>query len=474
MKLKWIAVLMLAVLAVSCAVNPVTGHRELSLISESQEIEMGRQTDIEVLGQYGLYSDPALSAYVGKMGLALAAKSQRPGLPWRFSVLDSPVINAFAVPGGSVYVTRGILALMTSEAELAGVLGHEIGHVNARHSVRQMNQQILAQVGLAVGSAVSRTFAKYSGAAGVGLQVLFLKYSRDDERQADALGVGYSRLGGYDPGDIAVFFEALDRSGDHSAGKSLPGFLSTHPLTSERIQNVKAMLKPEDKALARRPEPYLRSVDNIVYGEDPRQGFVEGSTLYHPGLRCAFVVPAGWQVENTPAHVTLATADGKAGVLLLAEKSVEGPEGYARKKAAEITGGKLLAEGGTTINGLAGYEQTYNVTAENQAAVQMRRSYLKKGEHVFTFSALSAATDFAKYESEFRRVVGSFRELTDPSLLNRQPKRLALVKAWGKDTLQDIFRKAGLAENLRSQFAVLNGLDLTAVPPAGTLIKVLK
>ncbi len=475
MSTKIISIILLVFLAASCAVNPVTGHRELSLVSEAQEIEMGRQTDAEVVAQYGLYNDPALSAYVGKMGLALAAKTQRPGLPYRFTVLDSPVINAFAVPGGSVYVTRGILAMMTSEAELAGVLGHELGHVNARHSVRQMSKQMIFQAGLALGSAVSTTFAQFSGAAGAGLQVLFLKYSRDDERQADSLGVDYSRLGGYDPTDVATFFEALDKSGDHSSGKSLPGFLSTHPLTSERIQNVKAMLTPEDAKLARRPEPMLRAVDNLVYGDDPRQGFVEGSVFYQPQLRFEFAVPSGWKVENTPTQVTLAAADGNGAVLLQMEKSAETLESYAKKKASEISGGSLLGDGNSLVNGLACYEQNYTVTQEKQAQLRMRRSFLKKAESIYTFTALSAADNFDKYEGDFKRVVGSFKELTKPALLNRQPKRVTLVKANGSDTLQAIFRRAsGLPESLYGQFAVFNGLDLAAVPPAGRLIKVLR
>ena len=328
MSKKTTVILLLAFIAVSCAVNPVTGKRELSLISEGQEIEMGKQTDTEVVAQFGLYDDPALAAYVSKLGLALAARAQRPGLPYRFAVLDSPVVNAFAVPGGSVYVTRGILALMSSEAELAAVLGHELGHVNARHSVRRMSQQMLAQIGLVAGSVISKKFAEYSGLAAAGLQVLFLKYSRDDERQADALGIEYSRLAGYDPADMAVTFTALEKMGDLAGGHNLPGFLSTHPLSSERIQNVKAMLKPEDLALARKPEAYLHTIEDLIYGDDPRQGFVEGSAFYHPGLRFEFTVPSGWKVDNTPARVTLVSGDQDGGLILQAEKNADNLEDY--------------------------------------------------------------------------------------------------------------------------------------------------
>ena len=473
---RTIFVVFLALLAVSCAVNPVTGKKELSLISEAQEIELGKQTDKEVAAQFGLYDDPELKAYVSRLGLAMAAKTQRPGLPYRFAVLDSPVVNAFAVPGGAVYVTRGILAMMNSEAELAAILGHELGHINARHSVSRMSQQMLAQIGLIAGSVVSKEFAKYAGLAGVGLQVLFLKYSRDDERQADALGVDYSRLSGYNPADMALTFASLQKMGDLSGGRSLPGFLSTPPLSSERIKNVQAMLKPEDQALTRKPEAYLRTIENVIYGDDPRQGFVEGSAFYHPELRFQFAIPSGWNVDNTPAQVTIVAKDQNGGVILQGGPSSDSPEEFARKQAEEIkgSGGSLLGENRTKVNGLACFEQAFTISQQNQAPVRMRRSYVKKGGWIYVFSAMSAEQGFQKYDPDFRRVVGSFRELADPAFINRAPKRLGLVKADGRDTLLAIFKRAGMPDTATAHFAILNGLDANAVPPAGKLIKVVR
>ncbi|HEX8907544.1 MAG TPA: M48 family metalloprotease, partial [Longimicrobiaceae bacterium] len=183
----------LALLAAgSCARNPVTGHRELALISEAQEIQMGQQGAQEVAQTLGLLPDQALQDYVQRIGAALAAKSERPNLQWTFRAVDDPSPNAFALPGGYIFVTRGILNLMDSEAELAGVLGHEIGHVTARHTVQQLSRQQLAQLGLGIGSILSPTVAQLGNALGSGLQLLFLKYGRDDERQADELGFRYS------------------------------------------------------------------------------------------------------------------------------------------------------------------------------------------------------------------------------------------------------------------------------------------
>jgi len=474
---KPLALALLCLAALSCAVNPVTGKKEFMLYSESQEIELGKQTDSEVAATYGVYDDAALQAYIGRLGTALAAKGQRPALPWRFTVLDSPVVNAFAVPGGAVYVTRGILAMMNSEAELAAVLGHEIGHVNARHSMSQMSKQQVATLGLVVGSVISKKFAQYAGLAGTGLQVLFLKFSRDDENQADSLGVDYSRAAGFNPADMAATFASLQKFGDLSGQtNSLPGFLSTHPLTADRIAHVQSLLKPEDQKLARRPEAYLQTVQNVVVGDDPRQGYVENGVFYHPGLRFQFTVPSGWTVNNMPAQVVLVAADQNGGVIMQGGKTTDTAEEFAKKQAAQITqsGGTLLGENRTTINGLACYEQAYQIPQQDAAAIRMSLSCLKKGDWVYAFQAMSAVDGYSKYAPDFQRIVASFRDLADASKINRAPKRLALVKANGRDSLQAIFKAAGMPEKSWPQFAVWNALDVTAVPAAGRLVKVVK
>src|SRR5262245_35362220 len=193
----------------SCARNPVTGKREIVLVSESQEIAMGQQSDPQVREEYGVTENNALQSYVATMGRKLVAVSHRPGLEWHFTVVDSPVVNAFAIPGGYVYLTRGILAYLGNEAELAGVMGHEIGHVTARHSVRQITRQQFAEIGLGVGGVLSPTFGQLGNLAGSSLGLVFLRFSRDDERQADRLGVEYAARGGWDPREVSNFFEVL-------------------------------------------------------------------------------------------------------------------------------------------------------------------------------------------------------------------------------------------------------------------------
>jgi predicted Zn-dependent protease len=456
----------------SCAINPVTGKKELSLISESQELALGKQTDIEVRQQYGVYGDAGLNAYVQAVGRSLGPYTHRPHLAYQFAVLDTPVVNAFAVPGGYIYVTRGILALMGSEAELAVVLGHELGHVNARHSVHRMSEMMLVQVGLAAGSVLSETFAEISGLAGVGVQLLFLKYSRDDERQADALGVEYARKGAYNPGEMVAFFSSLEKLGDLSGGHVLPGFLSTHPLTSERIDRVRQMLTEGDGKLEVKERPYLGRIDGLVYGDDPRQGYVEGQVYYHPELAFSFAVPDGWKVVNTPAQVAVSSPNEKAVLLLQAEKTAAELPSYAENKAATIKGSQFVRDDQIKVPGLASYHPLYRINQQDADALSLRLSVIRKGAYIYTFSALAAESDFADFEAAFRRSTQSFAKLTDPAFLQRKPSRIRIIEASGRQTLEQIFSAAAVKKDLWSTLTILNGMEIGARPAHGKIVKI--
>ena len=463
------------ILCISCAVNPVTGKKEFNLISEQQELALGKETDAQVRGQYGVYEDPDLAGYVAASGKAIGIHTHRPKLVYHFAVLDSPVINAFAAPGGYIYVTRGILALMSSEAELAVVLGHELGHVNARHTARKLSQMILVQAGLAIGSAISETFAKISGIAGIGIQVLFLKFSRDDEREADRLGVEYSRGAGYDPSRMVVFFGSLEKMGDLSGkGHSLPGFLSTHPLTGERIRNVRALVLESDAKLLHRDEEYARRIDGLVFGDDPRQGYVEGNAFYHPELRFSLSFPEGWKIQNTPGMVQLTSANEEAAVVLQAEKSSESLASFAKKKAAELDGGRFVNEQPGSIHGLNCLHQIFDISRPQKEGLRAKLSFIRKGDRIFTLAALSPAARFDGHEGEFRRIADSFQEMKDPARLGKQPRRLKMVQADGARKLRDIFEKAGIPRDLWPRLAVMNGLGLDSVPGGGRFIKTVR
>ena len=298
-------VLMLLVAGAGCAVNPATGSRELSLVSEAQEIQMGREADPQIVAQMGLYPDSAVQRYVSDIGLRMAARSERPNLPWTFRVLDDPTVNAFALPGGYIYITRGILTHLTSEAELAGVLGHEIGHVTARHSANQMSRAQLAQLGLGVGMIFSETVRDYAGLASQSVGLLFLKFGRDDESQADELGIRYMTRDGYDPRELAGVMRMLSRTSELSTGGGrVPEWLSTHPDPANRSEAILQQVATGNYPTAQRVERdgFLRRLDGMPFGPNPREGFTADGIFHHPDL--AFRLQTrGWAVDNQKSAV---------------------------------------------------------------------------------------------------------------------------------------------------------------------------
>jgi len=226
----------------SCAINPATGKRELSFLSYEKEIRLGVEADKGIIEQYGLYGDSEVREYVNQLGQKIVKVSHRSDLTFHFRILDSSVINAFALPGGFVYITRGILAYMNSEAELAGIIGHEIGHITARHSAKQYTRAQLAQVGLGLGMVFSEQFRRFSDVAELGTGLLFLRFSRDQERQSDQLGVEYATKVGYDAANLSHFFGTLNRLQELS-GQELPGWFSTHPNPEGREEKTLEMAK---------------------------------------------------------------------------------------------------------------------------------------------------------------------------------------------------------------------------------------
>jgi predicted Zn-dependent protease len=309
----WLSSLLLLA---ACARNPVTGKRQFSLMSESQEIAMGQEADPSIIQQFGLYEDQKLQDFINNKGQEMARISHRPNLKFTFRVVNSPVVNAFALPGGYVYFTRGIMAHFNNEAEFAGVLGHEIGHVTARHGAQQQTQQILAQVGLIAGIIAVPEFAQFAEAAQQGLGLMFLKFGRNHESQSDQLGVQYSTKIGYNSLYMADFFKTLGRITD-AAGARIPAFLSTHPDPDDRYGNVKKQSEEIQKTIPAanlqvNRDAYLRMVDGLVYGEDPREGYVENYVFYHPELKFQFPTPRDWQTQNSPTQFLMADKNQKA------------------------------------------------------------------------------------------------------------------------------------------------------------------
>ena len=459
-------------LAAACATNPVTGKSQLSLISESQEIQMGKEANEQVKQTIGIYPNPQLEAYVSRLGLAMAARSERPQLPWEFHVVDDPAVNAFAIPGGFIYVTRGILAHMNSEAELVSVLGHEIGHVTAKHSVSQMSNQQLAQIGLGVGSILSPTVAKYGQVAGAGLQLLFLKYGRDAESQSDALGFRYMVAGGYDPHAMATMFHTLERvSGGAEAG-GLPTFLSTHPdpgnryaTAMRRIDSLPAPVAASAKTLDR--DEFLQVTNGIVFGENPRQGFFRNGLFMHPDLRFQIAFPDGWQTQNTPGAVLAGSPQQDAIMQLTTGQGT--PQQAAQQFFAQ-QGIQSSNVQNTTINGLPTVSGYFQAQMQDGTAVRGIVSFLQYGNSTYQLLGYTPAAKLQQYDAVFRRAMGSFTQLTDQAALNAQPAKVELVRVPRNMTIAE-FQAQYPSSIPVEHLAIINGVEAGGTLKAGTMAK---
>ena len=458
----------------SCAVNPVTGKKELSLMSESQEIALGKQSDPSIVASFGLYENPQIQEFINNKGQEMAKISHRPHLDYEFKVLDSPVVNAFAVPGGYVYFTRGILAHFSNEAEFAGVLGHEIGHVTARHSVRQQTKQMLYQLGFVVGVAVSKEIREFAEPLSQSLGLLFLKFSRDHESESDKLGVEYSTKIGYDAHKMANFFFTLNKMREKS-GASIPTFQSTHPDPLNRYQNVNALagkwqadLNATNLQVGR--DSYLRMIDGLVYGEDPKQGYVEDDYFYHPVLKFKFPVPRGWRTANSPQQFQMASQDGKAMMVLMAGQGNSLQEAAAAFNEQQKL--SVLRSQNTQVNGFPAYAQIADQkNPQTGAVLRIQSFWIQYNGLIYNFHGLSAMADFQRFESIFDYTMTRFNVLTDPSKINREPDRIKIQTVRTNGTLANALTYYKMPANRLEELAILNGIELNDQVPAGTLIK---
>ncbi len=474
--IAWVAILGLFVSLVSCATNPVTGETQLMLLSEPQEIELGRQTDSQIVKEYGIYKNPSLTSYIADLGKRLGRLSHRPALAYHFKILDSSVVNAFAVPGGYVYFTRGILAYLNTEAELAGVMGHEIGHITARHSAQQYSKAQLAQVGLGAGMILSDIFRDFSNLIQAGVGMLFLKFSRDNERQADDLGVEYSSRAGYDAAHMANFFKTLERMNPKKDQSGLPDWFSTHPNPVDRIGAVQRKAREWQRELGLKNlkanrDQYLKHIDGLVFGEDPREGFVEHHIFYHPLLRFQFPAPSKWTLQNTRTMVRMAAPKEKA--LLIFTLSPNGSPEEAARGFVRQSGARVADSGRTKINGLPAVWLTGSLNTR-QGALGVMAYFIQKENQVFLFYGFCGADRFNGYVPTFEATIKGFKNLTDPKKINVNPDRIRTVPAPRSASMRQVLEAPGAPRAKRDEWAIMNGMRLEEQIRSGTLVKIIR
>ncbi|CAM3211445.1 M48 family metalloprotease [Rhodothermus bifroesti] len=474
-------------LAEGCAVstNPVSGRRRLYGYSWEEERRIGQEADRQIVAQYGLYEDPKLAAYVDSLGQVILQHShlRRPetpaafrNTPFVFRVLDSPIVNAFALPGGYIYVTRGLLAHVNNEAQLAVVLGHEIGHVAARHASQRAFELQLGQVALLGGAIVGQEVLGLPGGdvlqlGGTVAQLLFLKYSRDDERESDRLGVEYAARAGYDAAEAAAFFSTLKRLSEQ-AGANLPSFLSTHPDPGEREQTIRALaarwrteLPAMDRVLQ---AAYYTRIEGLVLGEDPRQGYLDGQAFYHPTLRFWFPVPTGFHVTNQPSQVIL--TDHRQEAVLVLSLASETSAAAAAQRWRGQQGLTLIDQGSERINGLtAVYVVAEGKTSDGQL-IRVLRYFIEHEGRVYSFAGYALQAHYARYQPTFLQAIRGFAPLRDPVRLNVQPIRLRVVRAARSAPFRVLLPELPRGFTPET-VAILNQVTLEAPISSGTPLK---
>jgi predicted Zn-dependent protease len=459
---------MLVALGLGCAMNPATGRPQLSLVSQAQEIGMGKEAAAEVAQSVGLYDDPQLTAYVAAIGRRLAAASERPDLPWTFQVVDDAAVNAFALPGGPVFVTRGLLAHLDNEAQLATVMGHEIGHVSAKHAVSQISKAQLAQVGLGLGMVFSQTARELGQAGMAAMQVLFLKFSRDDENQADELGLRYAYKTKYDVRQMPEVFATLKRVGEQTPGSRVPEWMATHPDPENRIENTEKRLARLGVSgpLAVNTEPYLKVIDGIKFGPDPREGFFRGSHFLHPGLKFTVAFPDGWQHANTREAVMAVSPDQDAVVQITAAK---GTDPHQALTAFLSKPGVEAGQTGRTASALPSAAGQFAAKTE-QGELAGVVAFINHDGKLFQVLAATAPDKMDRYGASFTNIPASFGLLEDPAVLAMQPARLHVLRVPRSMTLAQLYKERPPAVPIET-VALVNQVQPATTLKAGTAVK---
>ena len=475
--------LLVGLVIYGCSRNPVTGKKEVMFVSKQQELAMGAQYDPQISAMYGVYQDSELQAFINEKGKQMGRISHRPELDYKFKIMDSPVVNAFAVPGGYIYFTRGIMAHFNNEAEFAGVLGHEIGHVTARHSAQQQTKATLAQVGLVAGLvAGGEKFAQFANQAQQGLGLLFLKFGRDDETQSDELGVEYSTKIGYDAHEMAGFFSTLKRLSAQAGADAIPTFMSTHPDPADRNRKVAALAKGWQQKDSRpkydvKRNEYLRRIDGLIYGEDPRQGYVENNNFYHPELKFQFPTPTGWQVVNTPQQVQMVERSGKAMMLLQLGKGNsprQAAETFVSQNQLQVVEAKDIQVNGLPAAAVVSDQVSQNQQTGQEQRIRILSYFIQYNGLIYVIHGMSLQQDFDRYFELFKNTGSGFNKLTDPSKINVKPERIAIKTVSGNTTLQKALQTFKMPPSRFNELAILNGMQVNTPLKSGTLIKVVE
>lgn len=484
--MRTLCLLALLILLAGCATNPVTGEQDLVMMSEQDELKLGAQTNQRILQQYQPYDDPDLQAYVQYVGTKLAAISHRSHLNFRFTVLDSKEVNAFALPGGYIYITRGLMAYLNSEAELAAVLGHEIGHVTARHAVRQHSATQLANIGLVLSSVFLPGGFQTAGQQLGNLLggALLSGYGREHELQSDRLGAEYLAGSGYDPQAMLQVIRVLKNQeqfelklarAESRQANVYHGLFASHPDNDTRLQQViahAAQVKQVDTPYTGR-DAYLTRIDELSFGESTQQGILRGQNFYHGDLGFTLQFPAGWKVDNRTDSLIAAAPDNSA-IMQLTLK----PVGQRISPRAFMLGKlglkQLNNEQSLKIHGLPAHTATAVIDASGTQRLS-RITVIYYQQHAYILVGMSKDPgNIARHDGSFLITARSFRPLTGDERETIRPMRLEIIRADDKMTYATLATNSPLENFAEQQIRLLNGDYPAGEPQVGELVKIVR
>ncbi len=468
-----------ALLLTHCAQNPVSGGKDFVLLSEAQEIQQGAQAHKEVLQQYGRVDDPELQAYVSRIGKGLAAKSHRPNLDWHFTVVDSPQVNAFALPGGYIYITRGIMAYLNSEAELAGVVGHEIGHVTARHGVRQQSTATAVGLGAILGSILVPGLNSQAGSSLLQAlsQSLVAGYGREHELEADRLGAEYLARTGYNPQAMVEIIGVLKNQESYDVElarqegrepRRYHGVFDTHPRNDARLRQVVGEAKKYQVANpVENRDAYLKAMNGMYFGDSPDQGVIRNNALLHEKLGIAVQFPQGWRVQNQPDRVAAVNPQGTA-LVELKPGPKNTPPMDTLQKGLKLDPGARYESG--NVNG--------NPAAFAAGAIQGKpvlAAAINHNGNQFLFAALARdANAYNRHRNEMKAAINSFHTITQEERQKARPYVIRVIRAQAGMTMAQLAAQSPLGKSAEAQLRLMNDLYPSGEPKPGQMIKIVQ
>ncbi len=475
---RCVAIFLALVMLQGCATNPVTGDRTFAM-SEKWEIQTGRANHPKILQQYSVYEDPELQAYVNEIGQKLAAKSHRTNFPYTFTLLDSPQVNAFALPGGFVYITRGIMAYMTKEAHLAGVIGHEIGHITAAHGAQRAAQSQIggiatAAVAIATGSRELTQVSQMLGGA------LISGYGRNQELESDRLGAEYIAQNNYSPDDMVGVIGILKDQELFAAerarkeGRQVQGYhglFSTHPRNDRRLQEVIAAadrLRDTTK-----PEPddgkFLRLTNGMAYGESEKQGITRGNKFYHKDLDLFVEFPRGWRIQNTPTVLAAMAPDGSRMIQMRMD-SITPPVDGARYLGSKFPQFREMRQLRTSedqaVAGMATISDQRSGRQQN-----LRVAMINRGTQAYILSGVGRVEPPSQ---EFFATAQSVRRLKKSERKLAEGRNIRMIKARRGDTIAKLAKRSNLDDYAEAQIRLINDLYPSGEPKVGQMIKIIE